>query len=174
MSIPPHAVNWRQCSTTRPWVSIFIRLAPWQSISPAPCVWAALSTWNPAEHEWETSLEASSCKIVSMVGTVSSAFIESVSHLVKIGATGFKCQWTTLRSVQNILRVHRRINDVSNNTSTAGFLTIPKQALPDSRQCEWTVAWFLLQSPPYCLQLTGVVIGLASWIPSSWAVANHC
>lgn len=101
--------------------------APWKLINSAARIRTAVVAGNEKQRKLNSSLEASSCTSVFMWNTLLSAFLELIAMLVEVIITGFQCLRMILCSLGNNQSVHRLMNDVSNNTSTARFWTIPKQ-----------------------------------------------
>lgn len=118
----------RQRSTTLPCVSTIMISAPWKLTDSVTCMYAGIIIWRITRHKWYSSLIASLSGLVLSWNTVISSYIELIDFVVEIISTALKCQGKIFRSGGNLPRMHRLMNAVPSNTSTARFLKILNQA----------------------------------------------
>lgn len=92
MSNRPHEVMKHRLSTTLPWVSVVLTLAPWLLTYTAACMYACIIAWRATRHKLSSSLDVSACGRVFTLNSVLSEFIELIAVFVEMTATGFKFQ----------------------------------------------------------------------------------
>lgn len=117
--------QWR--SKTVQWVSMVMSPVPLPPTNTAVCIYASIVIWRAVPHNINAVLHTQLCEFLFKLNTAYQDFIKLVSIFVEIIATSFECQLMTVRLEGNIPQMHRSINDVLNNASTARFSTIPRQ-----------------------------------------------
>lgn len=120
----PTAIENRRSTTLR-WLPAVIKPSPCGQTSKMAWVYAGLLIWRATQQRKSSSRFSSVICVVLVLNTVLSAQFGLATGSIEMMTNRLECNCTTFRSLGKIPCIHILISEISSNTSTARWSTIP-------------------------------------------------